>query len=1469
MSKINAVRIINLNYNNNAIKISDEIFEMDGESTLLSLQNGGGKSVLVQMMLAPFVHKRYQNAKDRPFASYFTTNKPTFLMVEWKLDGGAGYVLTGMMVRKSQEIAEENANELEVINFVSEYKNRCNQDIYHLAVVEKTKKEMVLKSFSACRQLFETCKRERQVPFYYYDMNNSAQQRQYFDKLMEYQINYREWENIVKKINLKESGLSDLFQDCKDEKGLVEKWFLDSVEQKLNKEKDRMQEFQSITEKYVSQYRENKAKIKRRDGILSFQNKAEQIEAENAVYQEFTQKKENQEKKIADFIYQLNALLGAEQESNSKIEAQIQNLLQEMEHLEYEKISSEIYDIIKEMNILSSNQNMLQMEKDDLEQELNKITEKLHIFQCAKQQELVNENSREYELWNQKLKVCQEENQDLEPERKRLGGQLKQYYSKLCDQEKNKVRQMEEELTNLEQNLQAEQKKTEELIQEEKKIVKAIGGISSKIEDYDRTEERYNQKYQTSLGRNILGKYEPGILEISRQEYEKQENQLKSAFARTKKELEEKKEQKKVLVRNLQDIENEKTRTKAEEKTSRGVLAEYEKELEERRVILHYFQLEEKQLFQREEILEQAERKIKETQIARRALENEENMLQKEYNKLTQGEILELSEEFKKMLEEAGITPIYGMEWLLKNRKSEEENRQLIERHPFLPYALIMTKQEIVRLKEQKENIYTSFPVPILMRESLENTDEPTAKSAILKLQGVSFYVWFNENLLDEEKLAVMVQEKGQQIQKVRNNLERKNAEYKEYIEKKEKIRNQKVNQEVYEGVQKNLEKLLEKISDLEKELTQKRQQEQKLEQSMLVCERKIAELEKTIRSLQQQRLDFAELEKAYLEYEENKNQLEKKKLEQERLENLQRLSKDLQEKLMEKRESSKNEKVIVERQLEEHQQAKLKYTPYEEELQTKPLEAAKLDQAENRFLAITSKITEEKQDLENQVERAYKRYEASKQEVLNLQKKFQLDSKQWENCIYDAKEERHQEVEQEDRQRKIKGKDSQLTEMKVKIGQQQAHEKHSRKKLIERCHTEILLPKEEIRIMAFDGEIQTRTYQKKELEQQQSRVQKRILGYEELLTALAEYNEIPYEEGVEWNINLASLTQKELVEQKGMMIRDYNQYGASIQEKRGNLDRLLGTISREQEFLDEFYQKPLEALMRLTDSPVLVQKQLETILQSFQSLMEKLLVDISVVEKEKATVAALMEDYLKEVHNDLGKIDHNSTIIIREKPIKMLKIELPNWQENESMYHLRLQDYIDDVTLKGVAILEENENIGEFLGTRITTNALYDTVVGISNVQIRMYKIESQREYPISWSDVAKNSGGEGFLSAFVILSSLLYYMRRDESDIFADRNEGKVLIMDNPFAQTNAAHLLRPLMDMAKKTNTQLICLSGLGGESIYNCFDNIYVLNLIAANLRSGMQYLKADHMRGSEEETMIVSQIEVKEQQELVF
>ena len=81
--------------------------------------------------------------------------------------------------------------------------------------------------------------------------------------------------------------------------------------------------------------------------------------------------------------------------------------------------------------------------------------------------------------------------------------------------------------------------------------------------------------------------------------------------------------------------------------------------------------------------------------------------------------------------------------------------------------------------------------------------------------------------------------------------------------------------------------------------------------------------------------------------------------------------------------------------------------------------------------------------------------------------------------------------------------------------------------------------------------------------------------------------------------------------------------------------------------------------MLKLSRDAEQVQRQLDTTIQSYQSLIEKLEVDISVVEKEKNKIVELMEDYLSEVHQNLGRIDHNSTISIREHPVKMLKIQI------------------------------------------------------------------------------------------------------------------------------------------------------------------------------------------------------------------
>jgi len=1471
MSKIQAIRLINVNYNNNAIRISDECFHLNGESTLLSLRNGGGKSVLVQMLTAPFVHKRYRDSKDRPFESYFTTNKPSFILVEWVLDGGAGYVLTGMMVRRSQETGEGNTENLEMVNIISEYREACIQDLHHLPVVEKGKKEIVLKNFAACRQMFESYKKDRSMSFFYYDMTNAAQSRQYFEKLAEYQIHYKEWETIIKKVNLKESGLSDLFADCRDEKGLVEKWFLDAVESKLNKERNRMKEFQSILEKYIGQYKDNQTKIKRRDIIREFKAQADGIREKAEDYQGKSSLAGRQENLVAHFIAELSRLHEVTEEEYQRSLGEIESIQGQLSRVEYEKLSSEIHKLEEKLRFHLSNRDMIEIEKEDLEQDSERILHKLHLLACAKQQKAAEQERGELELIRQKLLVSRQREEDLEPERKSLGYTLRRYYEGLLEENEGKKRSNEKEGAAVAAELSKAEGKLSELSDSLIENAARAGGLKSAASSYDRAEDGYNQRYEEALIRNILGVYEPGSLEIRRGDYEKELETLRRSRLSLFKQQEQANERSRSSERGLQDLNAEVLKGKMELRQQERVRQEYEGELETRKVVLRYLDLPEDVIFDREKILHGSERKLREIAGFRRNLEKEEDILQKEYQRLTQGKVLELPEELEQELEDLGIHVVYGMEWLAKNGYSEQQNLELVRAHPFLPYGLILSEAEVGKLSRNMGGIYTSFPIPIVAREMLEGS-RADRESGMIRLDGVSFYVWFNENLLNEEKLKDLVQEKEREIEKKRESIAIRQAEYKEYFERQEMIRNQEVSKENWDTNEKRRKELKEQIDRQERTIRE-------VSEELAGLREEIARLEHAVRSAdremsrQQRRLeDFGRLCKEYEAYEQNVKELMRCKKEAEKLKEKQKLCKSRQEKLREQQKTGEIERNNLIREGEEIRRECRKYERYEraeDREKTKEEVSQSIRDMEARYAAITSCMSQEIQELEEQEQRAGKRYQDAADELEHLRRKYRLSEENLEQVSYDREEESHQEIMLEDCNRKIAVKQRLWNDedKQIAVVNQQKRERLERMK--SECGEEEPLPREEIQNQDFDARKNQFRYQEKEARKQADGLRERLRSYGENLTALSEYSDFPLGDEVEWEQDFAEMDAKSLRNFKGILIRDYNQMLRDCREAQDVLTRHLNRTVRMEQFQEDFYRKPLEAMLELTQDASAVLRQLYTTIQSYDSLMEKLEVDISLVEKEKSKIVELLEDYVREVHLNLGRIDHNSTIAIRERPVKMLKIGLPEWEENENLYQIRLQDMIDEITQKGLLLFDRNENAQEYFGTQITTRNLYDTVVGIGNVQIRLYKIEAQREYPITWAEVARNSGGEGFLSAFVILSSLLYYMRKDDTDIFADRNEGKVLVMDNPFAQTNASHLLKPLMDVAKKTNTQLVCLTGLGGDSIYSRFDNIYVLNLIAASLRSGMQYLKADHLRGNEPETMIVSQIEVMEQQELIF
>lgn len=124
----------------------------------------------------------------------------------------------------------------------------------------------------------------------------------------------------------------------------------------------------------------------------------------------------------------MNALLNDTQKEYSASKEQLEGLDKAVARVEYEELSSKVYESEKEKNLHLSDRDMIDMERENLQEEAAKTQEKLHILACARGQQSVNEEKGELELLREKIAVARKQGEDLEPERRALGFSLKCFF---------------------------------------------------------------------------------------------------------------------------------------------------------------------------------------------------------------------------------------------------------------------------------------------------------------------------------------------------------------------------------------------------------------------------------------------------------------------------------------------------------------------------------------------------------------------------------------------------------------------------------------------------------------------------------------------------------------------------------------------------------------------------------------------------------------------------------------------------------------------------------------------------------------------------------------------------------------------------------------------------------------------------------------------------------------------------------
>lgn len=1467
MSKISRIRILNLGYNHDTIKIDDETFDFGGESTLISLRNGGGKSVLVQMIMSQFVNKSFRNLGDRQFKSYFTSNRPTFIMTEWQLDNNITRFISGMMVRKNQK-EDNDAEELEMYTFTGSYSAACCYDIDNIPVVKQEGNRRILKGFVESRNLLDNISKDKNGDFRLYDMGSSYGRRQYFATLRQYQINNKEWESIIRKVNQKESGLSELFSNSKDEKELVVNWFLRPIEDKLNQEKNRIDEFRKLTFQFIEQYRSNQSKIEKKSLVEKYFEDTkplkDDIDRYVALYEdkcEYTAKMAAYVKKLNDTISDLTS--GIEEKNNSL--ADIKNIINQ---IIYEKISYEIYHYYDSKDEVVSERTQQETEIIRLSYVNDKLARQKCVYDCNKLYLELKDIKTEKAEVEEKIDILLKDSENNRAEIEKIGHALYEHYSLAVKNsiQKNEINDNSISDTENALNKYINDKKDNEKLIRQKST--ETGSLQNSVDSYNDAEETFNTRFHCDIKRNILGLYEEGTLEVRKKEFDEEKQEESNRLSRLYKKKNELDIKTKMLSQEEVDIAGKLSDVKHEISDQNNLLMDYEQQKSYRLRVIKYAGLKESDIDRTDIIINSLANKLQELEIDKKKLIMAQSGLEKQHEQLKEGKTIELPDNVRNYCMQNDIRYVYGMEWLNKNSRKLDDKARLVENNPFIPYSVIMEKTAFERMRNIDEKLYTSFPIPIIIKEDLEKTTG-TVNGNITTYGNVHFFIMFNNHLLDKAELDKMLEEIQDRISNLTDKLQAKNNDIETYNKYRIGIEEQTFSMDAVASAKKKVSECNEEEAQLKQRQAQIRSEKDSISAEYEENNRSIRSSENIITNYNMRSEEFDKLCEKYKLYNMNLKSLIRLQNELKELENKNRsfdneIATNRDELMNLKSKRAKLKEIIDSNKIKTEE-----FKIYKENNCTESDSNIVPEEYEAKYYALTKVVSDSIDELNGRLKRLTVRVTTKEKDLAKKNDKH-IAEEEYKN-IY-CLEEQYDQLEEQIKKNGVSlnaaiESNDKLAGVLAGINKDI---EYGFRRLNEQTGYKELLPKETIVDTEFDKRINLRKHDigiiRKEignLEARKNELSGKLSGvseYADVKIYVAQdkmseiFNDIP---------DLMTIEKTELDRYQADMRRKLSSIKEQLSKEQNDISEMIRNIAGKNEYQDAYFKKTFESLLVQVGNPQNLSKQYAINRATYESQLEKLIIDLANIDSEQKNVEEMFLEYIKNVNANIAMIDKNSTINVRGRNIKMLRIQVPDWESEKEHYKIQLHEFFERVVRHGIETIENNKNLAEYIGSIISTKNLYDDVIGIGNIKIKLYKIEAEKEVPISWAEVSSNSGGEGFLSAFVILTCLLSYMRRDENDLFSAAEEGKVLIMDNPFAQTYSAHLLKPLMEMAKKTNTQLICLSGLGGDSIYNRFDNIYVLKLVDSNIRKGVQRVEGEHIKGEEVKKMVLSDFKTEQ------
>lgn len=1418
MPTISKIRIVNFSYNNGRRRIADQIFPLyfDGkpQDTLLNLENGGGKSVLVQLMMQPILPRATMNG--RKIEDYFSkTGDPAYILLEWKLDKSEDFFMTGIALCPGENV-EEGGGSMRYFTFTAQYGRYGNEeyDIAHLSLSEQNGRQFRFITYRGSMELIKNLQKHSPAKVHYY---HSDDVNDYYRELNEFGISLEEWRQVMVPINNHEGGVKDLFENYKTTDKLLNEMLIATIDRAIaGMSEGGDASLPQMILHYAQKMVDNEKSLTLKKQMQEFSEKLSGCREPANNLWKLSDRWNHAIGEIYGFSHSLLTETQKQQGSQKQLQSEYQQAQYAMSRLELEQASDEWYLAQEKLSSARDWSSLCSENEESAQHALEQNRRKQNVLEAAGiYRTICRLNSRAAGL---RANIeANEKNTNVQQRLNSLRYSIFIKASKEHDELSAQTETLDKECSKLEEQITATRNQKIAAQKEIESCRSGIAVLNDRLSGFQTGTDALLSLLSLDLSPNILGEYQAEEVQKTQSQLQKEAVSAKGAVL--------------TCEENLKQLQAEQTK-RGEEKTA---IAVHESELS--------YQLEalENQLFQYHDAEQKADailqrydltanakfhpeqrRILQEKRMqfrsAQRDAQRQRETAEKQLAALREGS-LHIPGNLLKELNELGIQFTTGEIWL---RQKEEQRDRMLKLFPELPYCIILTKNDFQKIQSKLENLWLPCLGCFVTYDTLDRLlkeDKPFFTGELLTLSRYA-----------KESLCM----RDEYEKKLNESCVSYAAQEESYEGKAEQTEQDIRFLDMFPYSENTFAKLNQKKAQTESDLQDAEQQKKNIEEKsgkILIAiddnRHEQAKLNHSLHIVQQNMEKFAEWcskMEAASEWRKDRTALSHKedKLSQ-RLEQLSHADEEQHTSLQNSKEQIKELKT----RLEELLRWKKDCTGAPES----PILTEGTRDLWESYQALQKSLNSTIQDLRkslNTCEQDLKEQDDS----LNLKK---LQPEEYQNIIYSHEKLERLKAEQDNLEKASHEKERDRVGAEHKLGAASANfdtaDKYLKKLAAEPIGKDEIkgnFAARKTKILNLEDKIKLQLNNVQTCLNLLDRVQQAA----EELTAKYVYD------GADCPVVLEKDLSGQLKNLRANLQECRNELDTALQKYRIQLNALDGNFSSQ----NEIFQMIARPLIQKMDD--LERKEYDRYYEIYEMIGNDLDIiqkQIALYEQELSEVNSNRKNLVthcfahgKRIYEQLNRISESSSIRLPElsRKLRMLRIELPE-QVDEGIARERMASYVEGQASElasAVKASAQPSSLAKKAAAAVSSRVLLNIYIGTNDIPVKVYKIDmdiQNSDYRLWENAISANSGGEKFVVYFAVILSLMYYTRTRGGILNGEQTS--TLIMDNPFGPISSEHLLRPMFAIAKRFGVQLICLTDLDTADIVSCFALRYMIRI----------------------------------------